>query len=191
MKQKGFTLIELLATLAVVGIIAAFAAPSFMQLKARIIYDQTRNQWQTFFNAGRASAVAYQSTVIACPFNFATNKCSEQLSGDWLLFTDNNNNKTLDAFETSIRVMNVKPETTFWFYPINRKFIRFYNKPTGIYGGLMGSVSICPNGTPDLTSVHIKVNIMGRVASSKSRDANGIIMREVGVKSVKTYPLKC
>ena len=188
MKQQGFTLIELFIILGILAIISTMAAPSVTSLLARIQHDQTRNTWQGFLNQGRANAITYQSSVIACPFDFTKNKCSERLNGSWLLFTDDNRNKTLDADEMSLQVLNVNDLTSFRFYPSNRKYIRFYNQPTGIYSGLMGSVTICPNGKPDTAAVHMKLNIMGRVASAKTRGANNIVMRESGNK---TYPIQC
>lgn len=191
MKHSGFTLIEQLAVIAIIAIAITSATPSMATLIERITYDKTNNAWHSFLNQGRASAATYQSSTIACPFDFINNKCSENLSGDWLLFTDDNGNKILDADELSIQTMSASKNTTYWFYPNDRKYIRFYDQPTGLYSGLMASVTICPHGKPDKTAVHLKLNIMGRVASSKQRDAEGVILREVGIKSVKTYPIQC
>ncbi|MEJ2041841.1 MAG: GspH/FimT family pseudopilin [Reinekea sp.] len=188
MKQKGLTLVELLTAVSILVLITTFAVPNFSRFQERISYDKTRNHWLTFLKTGRANAISLQATITACPFDFLNNHCSDNLNNDWLMFIDDNKNKKLDINEESIQVLMLDDKTSIRFYPKDRKYIRFYNKPSGLNAGLMTGLTICPHGVPDVSSVHIKINIMGRVRSSTSRDSKGVIFRESGAKR---FPIKC
>lgn len=185
---NGWTLIELITTLTILVLIAGFAWPSFQALHNHILEDNTRNTWIQLMNFSRRSAVDRQATITFCPFDEQTQQCTKAASTLWAIFTDQNTNQQIDYDDELLRVHYPNKKLSYWFYPNNRPYLRFSNKTDGIYSGVMRGLTLCPHGQPDSTSVHLKVNIMGRVAASQSRDAAGIILRESGKA---TYPIQC
>lgn len=185
---QGTSLVELLAAMTVLAIVIGFAWPSMQNLMIKIEHDQTRNSWQQLIKFSRNAAVDFQTDVTFCPFDQVSQSCVDYASDVWAVFTDANTDRALDEDETLLRFYQPKNGLSFRFYPDNRRYLRFSNKPTGFYSGHMRGLTLCPNGQPDLAAVHLKVNIMGRVAASRSRDAEGVIMRESGST---TYAIEC
>ena len=187
-QYKGITLIELLVILSVLAILTGFSWPSFQTFANRVKADATRNTWTQLINYSRRAAVDSQSDITFCPYDEITQACSTDSTRSWAVFTDQNADEKLNDGDTLLKLHYADPQMTFQFYPATRFYIRYTDKPTGIYSGHMRGLTICPNGQPDIASVHLRINIMGRVAASQSRDAEGIILRESGSS---TYEIKC
>lgn len=175
MKHKGFTLTELVVTLAILGIIASISVPSFAALHQNIKSETTVRNWVQFLNYGRSAATSNQSVITVCAID--ENSCTNEFKNEWVMFTDNNKNKTIDSDEIIIRQFSPTDSLAIKIYPSNRTFFRFYDQPTGIYSGLMSSVSLCPTGQVDQHAAHIKINIMGRISTSKYKNENNVTQR--------------
>nr|WP_218949346.1 prepilin-type N-terminal cleavage/methylation domain-containing protein [Acinetobacter sp. YH16038] len=69
-KNKGFTLIELMVTIAVLGIIATIAAPSFGDLVAKRKLDTTARDFALVFGEARGQAISLRKNItikLTCP----------------------------------------------------------------------------------------------------------------------------
>lgn len=68
-KSSGFTVIELLVTVALIGIFAAFAAPSFGSFIAKQRVDSSARSMTNLFSFIRAESVRLNLPVNVCPLS--------------------------------------------------------------------------------------------------------------------------
>ena len=80
MKQRGFTLIELLVTIAMVGILAALAAPSFSSAILSNKLTTTANSFMSSALFARSEAIKRNVSVTLCR---STDGLSCATSGTW------------------------------------------------------------------------------------------------------------
>ena len=163
-------------TISILLIVTGATIPSFNQLKLKIESEAVMHEWMQFLNSARASAIANESVITVCPL--VKNSCDSNLTNTWSMFTDNNKNKQLDKNEQLIRVLTPTEKLSLKIYPSNRNFLRFYNEPSGIYSGLMSSLTLCPTGKADSYASHLRINIMGRVSGLQTRDTKGVPLRD-------------
>lgn len=99
-RPRGFTLLELMTTLAILAIVAGFAAPSFVSL---IESNRIQTQANTFFTsliAARSEAVKRNQPVVLCKSADGQN-CTETGNWEqgWLSFADEDADSVQDAGE--------------------------------------------------------------------------------------------
>ena len=96
----GFTLIELMVTLAVVGVLAAVAAPVFVALFNSNRIATVTNDYVSAVNYARSEAIKGGATTTLCMSNNGT-ACtgSTNWGNGWIVWSDRNGNGTLDAGE--------------------------------------------------------------------------------------------
>ena len=92
MQSRGMTLLELLVSIAVMGIIAAIAIPSFNSLIKNSKISACLTNLTADLYLARSAAIRYNSHVIICPRNNNNNDCSESPHWEkgWIIFIDNN-----------------------------------------------------------------------------------------------------
>ena len=66
-KSQGFTLLELIVTIAIIGILAAIAAPSFSRMMARNQLQTAVGEWRTAFYLAQKEAIRRKTRVQICP----------------------------------------------------------------------------------------------------------------------------
>ncbi len=88
-RVRGFTLVELLVTVMILGIIAAFAAPSFNGVIRSARTDSNFSELKTGFNYARSEAATQQQGVSICTSNdAATCTGNTDWQAGWLVFSD-------------------------------------------------------------------------------------------------------
>lgn len=107
--NRGFTLIELMITLAIFGLLAAFAAPSVTGLMRSNRLTAQTNEFISAINIARSEAVKRSSVVTLCITDGnATPNCdaaSTSWQTGWIIFTDLNGDASFDnATESLIRI---------------------------------------------------------------------------------------
>lgn len=96
---KGFSLTELMVVVAILGIFATMAAPSYQNLIARDRTIAVANDLLSNIQMARSEAVKYNSTALIC--GRSNGACGSSWSNGWLVRTDQNLDGTP---ETTIRV---------------------------------------------------------------------------------------
>lgn len=120
---KGFTLIELIVVLALVGIIAGLAVPSFAQLIANNRIASTSNSVIGVLNFARAEAIKRGRVVQVTAVSSAGT--SNEWGGGWRLWVDQGSNgydageeiRVLDDINSTVTIDGPDGMATFGFRP--------------------------------------------------------------------------
>lgn len=114
-RHQGFSLVELLVVVALLGILAGLAAPSFTGLFQRYRVDTVREELIASLQLARAEAIRQARTVnvekqTSCAVTLAN---GQDWSCGWIVYTDLNNNNSRDAAtEPIIQTVDLPPGVT-------------------------------------------------------------------------------
>ena len=166
--QAGFTLVELMVVLALVGIVAAIAAPSFSSFIANERLSSAANDLISDLMLARGSAATSGKHAIVCASINGTS-CSNNAS-DWaigrIVFVDKNANGAYDAgTDTLIKhTSGLSSGATITMSGFPNSYIAY-----GPYGGMSplgtGKFKLCLNGASQCRQ--ISVNYSGRASATK------------------------
>lgn len=113
LRSKGFTLIELMVVVAMLGVLAALAAPGFADMLRRQRVESMREEMQASISLARVEAISRGQSVVLrrtdpCP------QVQALLDWDcgWTAFADLNGNGAINAGEPVLYVVQGKPGTT-------------------------------------------------------------------------------
>lgn len=97
--QSGFGLIELMATIAIVSILAALAAPGLGTLLQSNTLTESANRFLSSMALARNEAVSRNVEVVMCQLNSAGNACGNdgRWENGWRVWSDVNGNSLFDA----------------------------------------------------------------------------------------------
>ncbi len=106
---QGFTLIEAMVTVSIAGILLAIAIPSFQSAMNSSRLTSTTNELVAGLSQARSEAVRLNSRVSLCS---SADGASCAAAGDWtgwIVFTNPNNNASVDPGETVLRNGIINP----------------------------------------------------------------------------------
>lgn len=105
-KSQGFTLLEIMIALVIIAILATIALPSFNNTIVKNKMDTKASDLLRDFNLARSEAIKRGVSVTICPSDDGT-QCSggTDYSKGWIIFTDLNEDGSIDAGEDQIRVV--------------------------------------------------------------------------------------
>ncbi len=92
MQTRGFTLLELLVSIAVIGIIATTAIPSFVDIIKDSRISSSLINLKSDLYLARSSAIRYNRHAIICTSNADNTNCSGSSNWEngWIVFVDAN-----------------------------------------------------------------------------------------------------
>jgi len=99
---KGFTLVELMVTVAVAGIIAAIAAPSFGKMISHNRLVSSSNEMIAALQVARTEAVTRRAQTTFCPSTDGAT-CSGGAGSQWIVFSSRN------GVDTQLRSVAANP----------------------------------------------------------------------------------
>lgn len=105
-EDAGFTLIELMVAIAVIAILLAIAVPSFVSFTQTNRVAAEVNSLAGDLQFARAEAIKEGQPVSLCAANAAGTACAATAGawqGGWIVFSDPNQNQTVDAGEPILR----------------------------------------------------------------------------------------
>lgn len=169
-RHYGFTLIELLASIAILTILLAMAAPSMAGLKQRSEITSTHNLLLTGFASARQHAVINHRLTSICPGNTNTGCRSDGVWSDgWLIFVDRNDNGRLDAGDTVVHHENRIPSNVRVKSGAGRPRATF--RPDGTAGGTNLTLRLC---AADEVRAAVILSNVGRARSASTRELAGM-----------------
>lgn len=105
-RSSGFTLLELLITISIVGIIAAFAVPSFREMIANNRLAAQTNEVTSLISFARSEASKLSQGVVTVCASSDSASCSE--SSNWenglIVFRDDDMNRVVDTTDQLLKV---------------------------------------------------------------------------------------
>jgi type IV fimbrial biogenesis protein FimT len=112
-RQTGFTVTELLVVMAIVAILLGIGLPSYRYITNSYRMSAEVNGLLGDLQYARAEAIRQGQTVTACVSNNGT-ACTGGVNwaNGWIVFSDPNNNQTVDLGETVLRVQGTFTGTT-------------------------------------------------------------------------------
>lgn len=107
-KHKGFTLLELMVVLIIMGILAAFAAPSYRRMIAAGKVRDFSERWQTAFYYAQKEALQRNDRVQLCAtsdgINCATGPDAGNFAKGWMVVAPNDSGGVEVLQDTAINV---------------------------------------------------------------------------------------
>ncbi|PID50343.1 MAG: hypothetical protein CR991_01810 [Proteobacteria bacterium] len=96
-KQFGVSLVEVMTTVAVMALLAAFAAPNVQKMLQNNRTESVATQLQNSLYLARSDAAKTGYRTTFCPVGSDQNSCGTDYSNGWIIFSDHNDNGVLDS----------------------------------------------------------------------------------------------
>ncbi len=158
--MKGFTLIELMASAAILTILLTVGMPSLGNLLDNYHAKTTLSVLQNTLQQARSLALSNSQYTLVCPMT--DNECVADWNQPLSIFTDLNNNKTLD--DGDIFHLRVGNENTHGFWQkkrISQNYIKF--TPQGHAFSSATTFLYCPHSGKQNHAKQLVINFQGRI----------------------------
>lgn len=165
---RGVSYAELLVVVALAGLMIALAASAFSNLLAQYRLTVSSNALMSAFMMARQSAITQNQVVALCAGNPESGCHSDWGSGEWLIFTDRNQNGARDADDTliqsgsaaqgsGIQILPNRPmQKPVLFQPIGHA-----EQPRGAFAA--GTLRLCSNTLNTVLGVDLILSKSGNI----------------------------
>lgn len=172
-RQRGYTVLELMMTIAVIAVIAGFAAPSFLaSIRAnRIVTDN--NELISTLAFARSEAIKRGQRVTLCPSaDQATCATSGGWEQGWIAFLDPTGFGTVDTGEEVLRVWDGLEGTTVRAAGSFSTWVSFVGSgETRATPNNADSFYVCGSNGDTATARTINVGLLGHPSTQKGAAA--------------------
>jgi len=147
--QSGFTLIELIIVMILVGILVAIGVPSFKSITTSSRMSAESNTLLGDLQYARAEAAREGEPVTVCIANTtgtACNTASTSWQGGWIIFSDLNDDQTVDSGDAILRVQRAFSGTDTFTSGNTDYSVTFTREGFASVGG--GSLIVTLHNTP-------------------------------------------
>lgn len=183
--NSGLTLGELLAALAVVAVLAAFAAPGMSGLVERRQTDAVTEQMLRAVHYTRGLAVTRRATATLCPG--AGERCGPR--DVWhegaFVFLDRNGDGRRASDEPIAQRLPPLPQGYRVTWRSFRNRVSLSMRPNGLTDSQSGNLLICPPDRNPAGARQLIVNAQGRVRRARDSDGDGV------VENARGEPVSC
>lgn len=189
-KNHGFTLIELMITMAIFGLLAAFAAPSITGLMRSNRLTTQTNEFISAINIARSEAVKRSSVVTLCISDGNSppdcDAAATAWQNGWIVFTDFNGDAVFDNTADSLIRIHESLNDDYTLTSTHYESVAYnlqYN-PTGVLRPLDADSSTSAQRTFTLCDPYtgnqirakgINVNRLGSVSLAVDTDSDKIV----------------
>jgi type IV fimbrial biogenesis protein FimT len=167
-RQIGFSLVELMFTVALLGILAALAIPSFRTMLVKRSVLSASDSLVSDMRLARSEALKRSTRTVICR---STNGASCAGVGNWqtgwIVFVDMNSNGTVDAGDDLVKVQQELPNISTIQTPAGAPSTlgSFNYEPTGWAKAASHTLVVTPTGTVPVNGTRmICVSVTGRPA---------------------------
>ena len=171
-KQKGITLIDLLMGLGIASILLGAGIPAFNELIERKQIVAEVQELRAVLQYGRTQAVEQRKNITLCPSSDGQN-CNSDWSNGYILFVDQNGDRTLSSPDELLRYEQIKEEsiTLRWRAFGVRSSLQW--TASGITNHQNGLFEFCFKDRPKLARALI-ISKSGRIRHSEDSNGNEI-----------------
>jgi len=173
MKNHGLTLLELLVSLAIIGLLASMAIPSFANTIKRSNSLTVAYQLMGLVQFARTEAISKSVPVTICGSSTGS-QCNNDWSKTILIFTDINDNGLMDdddvLLQTTVSLQN--GGTLSWRSFRNKPYLQM--EPNGMTYFQNGNFTYCPPDHDAHYALHWIINVTGHLRIAQDKNGNGI-----------------
>ena len=143
-KQLGFTLIELMIAVSIIGVLLALGSPSLKRTLQDNRMAVLHNELLVGLSFARNTAINKGSSATLCKANSTASACaatSETWENGWIVFSDKNNDGSIDTGETILSIQNDLSQDITMHYSKNSSRVTYSGKGYAI--GYSGKFTFC------------------------------------------------
>lgn len=177
--HTGYTFTELLVALAIVAVLAGFAAPSLSTMMMRNQATAEINRLVGAINLTRQSAVSFHTLTTVCALK-DNGRCGGAWNQALTIFTDKNRDARLASPDEIIATVSPTGlgNSVRWRAFRNRPYLQM--TPFGYTPYQNGNFVVCPPNGDLSAAKQLIVNIQGRVRHNHRRDSADFLIDSRG-----------